>query len=85
MKEVIKFSDINADGCGTDINVYIQVSGPTNLTNGVINRTKEVIEKYKEENEYEWDTNDITDIAIEHLEKEGYECSHIFPSYCIEF
>lgn len=40
MIEIIKFVDVNADGCGTDIDAYVKIEGETALTNGVIERTK---------------------------------------------
>ena len=85
MKQIIKFIDVNVDGCGTDIDVYVKVEGKTELTNGVINRTKEAIEKYKEENQYEWDTDTIIDAACEHLKTEGYKTETTSYDYCIEF
>lgn len=85
MTQIIKFTDVNVDGCGTDIEVYVQVEGKAELTNGIIKRTKEVIEKYKAENQYEYDTNSIIDVACEHLETEGYMCYSVIPDYDIEF
>ena len=84
MTQIIKFVDINADGCGTDIDVYVRVEG-AELTNGVIARTKKAIEEYKKENPYEWDTNTVVDVACEHLETEGYKAEVTSYDYCIEF
>jgi hypothetical protein len=85
MTQIIKFTDVNVDGCGTDIEVYVQVEGKAELTNGIIKRTKEVIEEYKKENEYEYDTASIIDVACKHLETEGYMCFSVIPDYDIEF
>ena len=85
IKQIIKFTDVNVDGCGTDVTVYIQVEGKTELTNGIIDRIKKVIEEYKDENPYEWDTDTVIDVACKHLETEGYTCSSIIPNYDIEF
>jgi len=85
MKQIIKFIDVDVDGCGTDIDVYIKVEGKTELTNGVIERVKKVIEEYKEENPYEWDTDTIIDIVCEYLKTEGYKTETISYDYCIEF
>ena len=85
MKEFIRFCDVNVDGCGTDVEVYVQIEGTTQLTNGVIERTKQKIEKYKEENDYEYDTDSVVEIACEYLETEGFKCSIINYSYCVEF
>lgn len=85
MKQIIKFIDVNVDGCGTDIDVYVEVEGTEELTNGVIARTKKVIEDYKEEYPYEWDTNTVIDVACEYLETEGYKANPTSYDYCIEF
>ena len=49
LRQIIKFVDYNSDGCGTDIEMYVEVNGPE-LTNGVIERTKKAIEEYKNNN-----------------------------------
>ena len=49
MMQIIKFTDVDIDGNGTNIEVYIQVEGRIELTNGIIERMKKEIEKYKEE------------------------------------
>ena len=85
MKQIIKFIDVDVDGCGTDIDVYVEVEGKTELTNGVIERTKKAIEEHKEENPYEWDTDTVIDIACEHLKTEGYNAETTSYDYCIEF
>ena len=84
MIEIIKFVDVNVDGCGTDIDAYVKVEGETALTNGVIERTKKVIEKYKEENP-EWDTDTVIDVACEYLETEGYKTETTGYHHYIEF
>ena len=85
MIQIIKFVDVNADGYGTDIDIYVRVEGKTELTNGVIERTKKVIEDYKEKNPYEWDTDTVIDVACKHLKVEGYKTESISYDYCIEF
>jgi len=85
MIQIIKMIDVNVDGCGTDIDAYIKVEGKTELTNGVIERTKKAIEKYKEENPYDWDTDTIIELACEYLKTEGYKAETTGYNYCIEF
>ena len=85
MIQIIKMIDVNVDGCGTDIDVYIKVEGEKELTNGVIERTKKIIEEYKEKNLYEWDTDSVIEAACEYLEVEGYKTEVINYDYCIEF
>ena len=77
MKQIIKFIDVNIDDCGTNVESMVQVEGKQELTNGVIQRTKDAIEKYKKENYGEYDTDSIIDVACEHLETEGI-CATIF-------
>ena len=85
MTQIIKFTDVNVDGCGTDIEMLVQVEGKTKLTDDIIKETKAEIEKYKDENYYEWDTNSVIDVACECLELQGFACKGISPDYCIEF
>ena len=51
MVQVIKFTDVNVDGCGTDIVTYIRVEGNKELTIRIIDNVYNEIEKYKSENE----------------------------------
>lgn len=50
MKQIIKFIDVDVDGCGTNMESMIKVEGKHELTNGIIQRTKDAIEQYKKEN-----------------------------------
>lgn len=83
----IKLIDVDVDGCGTNIENIIQVEGKTELTNEIIQRTKDVIDKYKEDNPGEWDTDSIINIACEHLGTgtEGYICNYVSTDAIIEF
>lgn len=85
MRQIINFIDRNVDGCGTNVETMIQVESNAPLTNEVIQRTKDVIEKYKVENEGNWTTDDVVEEACYHLEEEGYMCDTITPDEVIEF
>lgn len=85
MKQIIKFIDTDVDGCGTNIEIMIQIKGKHEITNGVIRRIEDVIEKYKKDNEGEWDTDSIIITACEHLKTEGYTCCYIAEDATIEF
>lgn len=85
MKQIIKLIDVDVDGCGTNVEIMIQVEGKQELTNGIIQRTKDAIEKYKKENDGEYDTDSIVETVCEYLENEGYMCDHISEDVAIEF
>lgn len=85
MKQIIKLIDVDVDGCGTNIETMIEVEGKQELTNGIIQRTKDAIEKYKKENDGEYDTDSIVDVVCEYLESEGYMCDNISEDVAIEF
>lgn len=85
MKQIIKFTDVDVDGCGTDVVVYVQVEGKRELTNGIIENCEKKIEDYKKENLNEWDTDSILDTICEYLETEGYMCDSMIPDYEFEF
>lgn len=80
----IKFIDENVDGCGSDIVTFASVYGE-DITNGTIERVKNAIDDYKNENEGEWDTDGCLDVAREQLETEGYEVKFLIESACISF
>ncbi|MFR9072304.1 MAG: hypothetical protein ACLVJU_03730 [Blautia sp.] len=68
----IKFIDEDVDGCGTDVTIIARVYG-NDITVGTIDRIKDAICNYKNENEGEWDTDGCLAAAQEQLEMEGYE------------
>ena len=68
----IKFIDEDIDGCGTDVTVLARVYG-NDITVGTIDRVKDAISNYKNENEGEWDTDGCLETAQEQLETEGYK------------
>lgn len=86
MKQIIKFIDEDVDGCGLNVDTMIQVEGKQELTNEILLKTKDVIEKYKKENNGEYDTDSIIiDVACEYLESEGYMCDYISEDVTIMF
>lgn len=85
MKQIIKLIDVDVDGCGTNVETMIEVEGKQELTNGIIQRTKDAIEKYKKENNGEYDTDSIIGVVCEHLESEGYMYNYISEDIAIEF
>lgn len=85
MKQIVKLIDVDVDGCGTNVETMVQVEGKQELTNGIIQRTKDAIEKYKKENDGEYDTDSIVGAICEHLKSEGYMCDYISEDVAIEF
>lgn len=85
MKQIIKFIEENIDGNGTNVETMIQIEGKQELTNGIVQRVKDAIDKYKRENNGEYDTDSIINTACEHLESEGYMCDYISEDVVIEF
>ena len=85
MKQIVKLIDVDVDGCGTNVETMIQVEGKQELTNGIIQRAKDAIEKYKKENDGEYDTDSIVGVVCEHLESSGYMCDYISEDVAIEF
>lgn len=71
-EQIIKFVDKNIDGNGTDITTLAKVYG-NEITVGTIDRVKDAIENYKNENEGEWDTDECLEVAQKQLKTEGYE------------
>lgn len=73
MKEqYIGFVDEDVDGCGTDVKAIAKVYG-NEITVGTVDRIKDAIRNYKNENKGEWDTDGCLDAATEQLKAEGYE------------
>lgn len=83
-EQIVKFIDENVDGCGTDITVLAKVYG-NDITAGTIDRVKNAICDYKNENEDAWDTDGCLNAAQEQLEAEGYEVHWMNPSLEICF
>lgn len=43
MKQIVKLIDVDVDGCGTNVETMIEIEGKQELTNGIIQRTKDAI------------------------------------------
>jgi len=84
MKEIIKFTDTDIDGCGTDIVVYVQIEGDRKLTTDDIVDIKSVIDESKRNIE-DWSTDDILDAVCDHLASKGFTCQCVYPDHEIEF
>ena len=71
-ENIIKLIDEDVDGSGTDMTVLARGDG-NDITVGTIDRVKDAISNYKNENEGEWDTDGCLETAQEQLETEGYK------------
>lgn len=85
MKQIIKFTDVNVDGDGTDVDVLVQVEGKQEISKDIIANMEKEIEEYKRETDGEWDTDGVVNAACEYLETKGYMCDFILPDYEISF
>lgn len=85
MTQNIKLTDIDVDGCGTDIECLIQVEGEKQLTEETLDKIKQIIKAHKKEYEDEWDTDSIVNAVWDYLESEGYKCHYVNADYEIEF
>ena len=83
---VIRFNDVNVDGCGTDIITDANIIGPP-VTETIVNNIKKVIETRKEELNHEWETDDILNAVEEYLKSIGYAVKwlNVVPDIEIEF
>ena len=83
---IIRFNDVNVDGCGTDVITDANVIGPP-ITETIINDIKKVIETRKEELDHEWETDDILNAVEDYLTSIGYTIKWIntVPDIEIEF
>lgn len=83
-EQIIKFTDVDVDGCGTDVTALVKVYG-NDITNKTIGVVEQAICDYKRENAGEWSTNDCLEVAQKQLEAEGYKVYWINPTVEICF
>lgn len=84
-RQIIKFIDMDVDGCGANVEMMIQVEGKHELTKEIFQGIKDTIEKYKNECNGEYDTDSIIDVACKYLESEGYMCDYVSEDVTIYF
>jgi hypothetical protein len=83
-ENIIKFTDVNVDGCGTDVTLLARVYGK-DISVETIEKINDAIANYKKANEGEWDTDGCLDAATEQLEADGYEVHFVNPTLEIRF
>lgn len=77
-EQIIKFTNVDVDGCGTDVPSLARIYGNA-ITTEITDRVKNAICGYIMENERIWDTNGCLAVAQKQLEAEGYEVHWIYP------
>ena len=85
MKQIIKFVDSDVDGCGTNVEMLIQIEGKNPLSTELVDALKHTIHEYIDSNAGEWSTDDVVNQACEYLESQGYMCDYIGEDLLIEF
>ena len=71
MKQIIKFVDSDVDGCGTNVEMLIQIEGKNPLSTELVDALKHTIHEYIDSNAGEWSTDDVVNQASEYLETHG--------------
>ena len=85
MKEqIIRFVEVDVDGCVTNAEHLIMVKSDLDLANGFKARLEKVIEEIKEE-WGEWDTDSVVEEACERVFGSDAEVYSIIPDMEIEF
>lgn len=84
-KTIIKFTDLDVDGSGTNIDIYMEAIKRGPVDDNIYDKIVSAISDYKNENEGEWDTDGCLFAAESVLRKEGYETSYLIPNIGIEF
>ena len=59
MKQIIKFVDSDVDGCGTNVEMLIQIEGKNPLSTELVDALKHTIHEYIDSNAGEWSTDDV--------------------------
>jgi len=83
-KTIIRFTENDVDGCGTNAEHLIMVKSDLDLTNGFKSRLEKVIEEIKDE-WGEWDTDSVVEEACERIFGADAEVCFIIPDMEIEF
>lgn len=75
----IKFTDVNVDGCGTDVTNIAKITGDRLLTEEDTKKVAYAINTYKNTYAGEWDTDGCLDAAKEELERQGFKVEFVNP------
>jgi hypothetical protein len=76
---IIKFTDVDVDGNGTDVSTLAKISGKE-VTKETITKIENAISDYKRLYEGEWDTDGCLNAADYVLRDNGYNVVWITPS-----
>ncbi len=86
MKQIINFVDVNADQCGGNFSIFIQVEGEIPpLTHDEVHTLKnKLYEMEKESDVYDLETNILLSFALDYLKSKGYKCTVLHPDFEID-
>lgn len=86
MKQIINFVDVNADQCGGNSSIFIQVEGERSpLTHDEV-RTLErkLYEMEKKSDVYDLETNILLSFTLDYLTSKGYKYTVLHPDFEID-
>ena len=86
MKQIINFVDVNADQCGDNYSVFIQVEGEMPpLTHDEVRTLEHKIYKMEKESDvYDLETNVCLSFVLNYLQAKGYKCTVLHPDFEID-
>lgn len=84
IKTITKFTDVNVDGCGTNVETVAILTGP-DITKEIIEGVNKAIEECKIALELYYSTDDCLNAAKEYLNKQGFQVEFMNPEIEFEF
>lgn len=69
---IVRFVDPNVDGCGTDVECFMDIVVDA-ITQEIEDIMHKAVAKYKEENPDCWDSDGVFNAVYEAVERAGYE------------
>lgn len=86
LNQIIRFTERNVDGCGSDAEVMVLLKTDFLLTSGHKTRLEHEIESIKREWEGDdWDTDSVVEEAIARVFGEDAEWEAVLPDLEVEF
>lgn len=86
MMQIIKFTDVDVDGCGTDAEVMVLLKTNMLLTRGHKERLEKAIKDIRKECEDDkWDTDSVVEEAFTRIFGTDVEVKTFIPDVEVEF